>query len=322
MSKFYDMERDGVTQSLVAMWLACREQARLYLEGWDSRYVSPALVFGSIMHGALEQAYLEVQSGKLRSAPSRKTAGEYVDRVEKQWRRENLSPTKDTLEVLEESLALTERIIPIYFDFWSNDFKTKKWLSLEENFNMPVKLESGKVIPVKGKRDGTFQTKSGIWLFETKTKSMVNEGDLMETLSFETQIMLYMKSMWKQSVDGAPPRGTLYNIIRKTALKRKVEEDVVQFADRVEADMLARPDFYFIRIESPVTRQELIDFWKQFASILEEMHLWHTGKLANYKTTGQCINKYGKCKFLPVCSRGEHGGLYKRKTVFKELEEA
>src|SRR5262245_7596432 len=68
--KFYDPERDGVTQGLLATFKNCREAARLSLLGWTSSRVGPSLIFGTIVHAALEDVYLRVQSGALKSLPT------------------------------------------------------------------------------------------------------------------------------------------------------------------------------------------------------------------------------------------------------------
>lgn len=325
--EFYNIERDGITQSLIAMWLTCREKAKLYLQGWDSKYHSPALTYGSIGHGMLELAYLDIQSGKLKSPPTFKEARKYGDLVEAKWRKENLKPNKEALEYLDSSLALLEQTLPIYFDFWRKDFKTMKWISLEKKFNVPLNIgefSNGEVIiPIRGKRDGEFLMGNKPWLFETKFKSMISEGDIVETLSFETQVMLYMWAMWAESNYKVVPRGVLYNIVRKTSLKQHKDESLIKFAARIADDMKKRPDFYFIRMESVTTLQEIQDFNQNLINIVKEINSWWKGNgtVKHYKNTYSCIGKYGKCSMLPVCSRQDWSGLVKRESMFKELED-
>ncbi len=320
--KFYDMERDGITQSLMSMFLTCREKARLYCEGWDSKYSSPSLTYGSVGHSGLELAYLDIKSGKLKGAPSIGQARRYVDETEKRWKLENPKPNNEALQYLEESLALIEQTIPRYFDFWKEDFKKKEWVSLEEKFrvNTDIKVKGKTItIPVNGKKDGLFKSAKGLWLFETKFKSMISEGDIVETLSFETQIMLYMWSVMKEK--GITPKGALYNIIRRTSLRQKVGESLVKYAQRIGKDIDSRPDFYFMRMESATTEEELKAFEVDFSRIVKDMYKWHIGLVGHYKNTYSCIGKYGRCQYLPTCSRGDKSGLVKRKTMFKELQD-
>lgn len=321
---FYDMLRDGVTQSLIAMWLTCRQKARLYLEGWDSRYHSPALTYGSIGHAALEHAYKAIQNGDMTCSPTPRHSGLIMDKVEKQWLAENVKPNKEALQYMETSLALVEITLPRYFDYWKKDFKGMQWLGLEENFKVMCPIApDGKLInvPVRGKRDGRFRIKGGLWLFETKFKSMISEGDIVDSLAIDFQVMLYIWAMYEETKRGETPKGVLYNIVRRTALKQRVDESLVSFVKRVAADMDKRPDFYFMRMESAVTQGDIVKFEWDLMGIVKEIYLWWRGEAAHYKNTYSCIGKYGRCSFLPVCTGPDYSSLVKRKTVFKELED-
>ncbi len=334
---FYDMERDGVTQSLISTWLTCRMKARLYLQGWDSRYHSPALTYGSIGHGALEVAYLDIQAGKLKSAPSESQSRKYMDIVEAKWRAENKKPNNEALQYLELSLALMEKTLPRYFDYWKKDFKQMEWVSLEKKFKAPLSLNGSDpanrrligphgvepeiIIPIRGKRDGEFKMGKGLWLFETKFKSMVNEGDIVETLAFETQVMLYMWSLWMEYKKRVVPKGVMYNIVRRTSMRQGKSESIVKFANRVAEDIDKRPEFYFFRMESATTVQELEQFEKELIQTVTDMYMWWKGIAPHYRNTYSCLGKYGKCTMLPVCAREDYSGLIKREAMFKELED-
>jgi len=327
---FYDMERDGVTQSLISMWLTCRQKAKLYLEGWDSKYHKEALIDGNIGHAVLERAYNLIRENKMTRPPSEKLSRAIVSKVEEQWYSENAKPGAEAREMVERACAVMEVLLPAYFDFWRKDFTDKKWESLEEKFELPMTVISSEdmavSIPLRGKKDGTFRTSRGIWLFETKFKSQVDEDGIVATLGFETQVMLYMLQTYYSNLNPkdpmkAMPKGCLYNIVRRATLRKRVKEGVPEFAKRVKADIAKRPDFYFIRMESPLVAKDLISFQKELQSLLGDMYDWWKGLAPHYKNTFSCIGKLGKCQYLPVCSRGDYGTLAKRKVVFKELED-
>lgn len=327
---FYIPERDGVTQSLISMWLTCRQKAKFYLEGWDSKYHKEALVDGNIGHACLERAYNLIRNGKMTKPPSEKLSKIIVSKVEAQWYIENARPSTDAREMVERACAVMEVLLPAYFDFWRKDFIEKKWESLEEKFtlSMAVTSRNGKVttIPLKGKKDGTFRTSKGIWLFETKFKSQISEEGIMATLGFETQVMLYMLETYYSKLDKANPmksmpRGCLYNIVRRATLRKRVKENIPEFAKRVKADLAKRPDFYFMRIESPLVAKDLMAFQTELQRLLSDMWDWWQGLAPHYKNTYSCIGKLGSCLYLPVCNKGEYSSLAKRKVVFKELED-
>lgn len=318
------MERDGVTQSLISMWLSCRQKARFYLQGWESKYAKEALVDGNIGHAVLEYAYLDVKAGKLTSPPTEKSIQKYTDMVEKMWNQEHVRLDSKARTMVDKALAVMEVTLPLYFDYWRDDFTKKKWLSLEEKWVMwlPIVGADGKKvsIPLRGKKDGTFKGTKGTWLFETKFKAMIDEGAISETLSFETQVMLYLLETWGET-SSPVPRGCLYNIIRRTALRMNTSETVVQYAKRVKKDVEKRPEFYFMRMESPTSEKELLAFKDELTGLLTDMWNWFNGWSPHYKNTYECIGKYGKCLYLPTCGRNEFHSLVKRKVVFKELED-
>lgn len=317
--KFYSPEKDGVTQSLLSSWRQCRFKAMHSLHGYTSKRTSMALTYGTITHAVLEDVYGLVMDKKLKSSPSSMFLKRIIKKTERRFKKEN--PGLDAMELqdLEESLAIAEATLPSYFKFWhKEDFKKYKWRSLEQQFAIPYKTKDGRKTVIRGKKDGVYGERF-IRLFETKTKSMINIGALVDTLSFEFQCMLYMwavKKTYKKI-----PVGITYNIIRRSALRRKVSEPLKQFMKRVEDDVEKRPDFYFIRLRSNVTRREMATFEEELEEIIVEFLDWCEGKAGHYKSTNECIGKYGRCSWIPMCSANDKARYKKRKTVFKELED-
>ncbi len=314
--KLYDIKRDGITQSLLSLFLECRQKARYYLDGWESPYYSQPLTDGTIGHGILEFAYNDIIKRKFKVNPNLKDIRKYSNQVEKLWYKEHPRPSQQGLECLEYSLALSEALLPIYFDYYKKDLKKIKWLSLEEKFKVPITLSDGRKTFVCGKKDGEFKS-GGLWLFETKFKALINEGNLIDTLGYETQVFLYMWSKYKQTK--IVPEGVLYNIIRRTSLRLKKGESLQKFAKRVGKDAESRPDFYFIRIPIDIEKRDLMNFEEEVLGLLKDFYDWIEGKVPHYKNTYSCINKYGRCKFIPACSKNEFDNLNKRKILFQEL---
>ena len=316
----YSLEKDGVTQSLLSLFLACRQKAMLYLQGWNSRYCSAALMYGFLGHGMLEQAYLDVASKKLRDIPSAQQVRKYSGIVEKKWLAENPKPKTETLELLEVSLALLEETLPRYFDFWRGDFKKIRWQALEEQFDVLIRPDAlFSSIRVRGKQDGRFTLRDELWILETKTKSMINESDLLDALSLDLQVNLYSWATYLKLEKY--PSGVLYNIVRKSAMKQNKNESIPKFARRMAEDMDDRPEFYFIRMEIPMLKQDIAKFGEELKSMLRDFRMWQAGKIPHYKNPNSCLTKYGKCEYIGVCSRGDYSALAKRGVIFKELED-
>lgn len=315
--KFYDLEKHGVTFSLLSKFLACRKMTRLALQGWTSRSIySEGLTFGSIFHGIDEAVRSDIKKKKIKSAPDAKRLKKYSTAVEKLWLKENPKPNRKSLQILENMFAIAEKTYPLYLDYWKkDDFKKYEWKAVEKEFCHIVKI--GKLnIPVRGKRDGDIY-KKGLRLFETKTKSQISEINLLDTLWYDMQTNMYLWSMRKDY--GVYPKGCIYNIVRRTCLKQKVNESLKDFSDRIYKDIQARPDFYFIRYKLDILKSDQNAFENELMSIIENYVEWYLG-WKDYKNTGSCITKYGRCAYVPICSEEDYVPFVKRDRVFGELE--
>lgn len=314
--QFYDIEKDGITQSLLSMWLSCRQKARIYLKGYERPFISQALMHGAIGHKVLELMYTDVMKGKINKIPSSKTAKKYVDIVEKIWLKENPKANEYETQNLELCLGLVEAMIQPYFKHWRKDFIKVNWVSLEEKFQYPITLPDGRKTVFRGKKDGVFNPKTN-WLFETKFKALVNEVDMIDVLEMDFQVLSYLLTLIKGN---KYPKGCVYNVIRRPSLRKKQNESMTAFIKRCQEDMFSRPDHYFIRIPVFIEPELLISFREEFLAVITEFYDWYEGKAPHYKNPYECIGKYGRCPNIFVCSKGEYSGLRKRQNVFTELE--
>lgn len=327
-TRFYSPERDGVTFSLLTSWKNCRERARLFLNGWTSKKVSLGLVFGSLLHGINQLIYEDVRNGKLKTRPTPDYVRDACRRVEQIWKKENPRADGESLEYLEFSMILLDALMPIYFRYWKKDFEVK-WDRVESEFKNPIKIDHpgkpGRFFEtfIRGKMDGSFRkdnkaTRS--WLFETKSKSNLGdrgEGELADILPHELQSNIYLLNL--AAIEKVLPKGLLYNIIRRPALRQKKKESIVKFARRVADDVEKRPEFYFVRIQMTVEQKDLDRAEMELHDMIGDFILWWNGIAGHYKNSDACQNKYGTCPMLPICSRGDYSGFYQRKTVFREL---
>ncbi len=330
-ARFYDPERDGVTFSLLTSWKNCRERARLFLNGWTSKRGSLGLVFGSLLHGILQRMYERVQtdSGRLsKSAYVALQVKEAIKEVEAIWHKENPRADGETLQYLEFSMILLEALMPVYFRYWAKDLQFQ-WDRVEHEFKNAMEVEHpskpGRRLKtfIRGKMDGSFRkdkTMRRSWLFETKSKSNLGEkgeGELADILPHELQSNIYLLNLARE--EKVLPKGLLYNIIRRPGLRQKKKESVLKFARRVAQDIEKRPEWYFIRIQMTVEQRDLNRAELELNDMVGDFMLWWNGLAGHYRNSDACQNKYGTCPMLPICSRGDYSGFYKRKTVFREL---
>jgi hypothetical protein len=318
MSFKYSVEKDGITQGLLGTFLQCRQKAKWSIAGWSSRYASMGLTYGTIGHAVLEAVYTDIQSRNLRTIPSKSQVLQYIAKVERLWKRENPRADKKSLEYLELSCLLAEATMPLYFEYWIKDIQEMKWMHLEHEFKIPYKTSTGFQTILRGKMDGIFSNPKKVWLFESKFKSHIEEGDLMDTLPFDFQALFYLYALMR--LHKIPAQGFLYNIVRRVGLKQGMKESITQFAQRCVEDITKRPEFYFIRREVSIGSDEMKVFEKELDGMIVDFIDWHYSRRPHYKNTNSCIDKYGRCVYLNLCANRGFGSYIKRDTMFRELE--
>jgi hypothetical protein len=322
-TSFYDPERDGVTFSVLNGWLQCREQARLSLTGTTPRFSGFGATFGAIIHELLDRAYSSVRSR--RQPPSAHWVKMELARLEAQWAEENPLPDDTSKQHMELTVLVGEALMPLYFQHWEMDF-SRTWTKVEHEFKIPLELThvNGKTYRtfLRGKMDGAFLVGSKgarTRLFETKTKSWMDQEALSDIITFELQLHIYLYSLLK--LEKRMPLGVLYNLIRRPGLRPKKNESLPAFAKRIAADIRKRPDWYFTRMELNVTPADIHRFEGRLFDMVGDFVAWWRGDVGHYLNSGNCQNKFGTCWALPICSRGEYGHTFQRETVFRELAE-
>jgi hypothetical protein len=323
--------RDGVTSSFLHYFNTCLEQTRLcYVEGWSSRSVPIYFEFGTCMHWVFEQVYGQ----RLIKPPTAGDCKFWVKEYEKKWLSIVPTPTMKQLEQQELIYGMAESVLPYYFDRWEGDFTgtyrwgnrttaPAEWHSLEEVFCLPYTYPDGKKTVLRGKRDGVFRDRrGGLWVFDTKCRSVINHDDSLELLPFDTQQMLYLyvTAMELKRM----PSGVIMNIVRRPGQRRGIGEELQPFLGRICKDVSKpkRYDHYFIRYQLTVTRDELLK-WKQtqLDPMMQTVRMWWEGKLPHYLREQNLTTKYGHAQLYAPIVRGEYGSCYRRQHAFNELTE-
>lgn len=301
--QLWDLERDGLTQSMLLEFLACRKRAHLsYREGWSSITTSNAITFGTLFHACLEKYYKDKQADIPKLITNCLT--EYKESVtkERQWTVEDA-----------ENHALNEgfirSVLPKYIDNYKTKDANKTYSNIEEEFNVEI---NG--IRCRGKMDRVETNKDGeIWIVDTKTKSRI-DPNIQDRLSFDPQVMLYILAY--QTMTGNIPRGFMLDIIQRPALRRGKEETLQHFIERVRKDV---DESYFSRIQWRLNSSEFETWKEEFRQMIVEFKAWAEGRSATYRNPASCSTRYGDCKFSKFCGLGITDGLVKKTKVFSEL---
>lgn len=315
----WNLDRDGVTQSMLTTFMTCKEKFRLsYIEGWRPAKVGTApMEFGNCIHEILDMVY----SASKEYDPQ--DFSEQIDVAVKNAcnefeaeKYERLTVDGNDWDTLSENVGIAEVLLPQYFRYWKDDWAAVQWIDLEEVFDVPLEID-GKVVRIRGKFDGIQRIKGKLWLFETKTKGRIDEDTIMDKLSIDLQVNLYFWAMWKKY--GEFPAGVVYNIIRRPQLRQGKNEKLTEFISRIKADIHDRPDFYFMRNHGAIDKSELLE-WEQneFIPIIRELIRWAEGH-GHFKNVSACTSGFSACQFLRICGQQDTGTFMRRKALFEEL---
>lgn len=320
----------GITQSSIESFLACREQFALgYIEGWTPRAFSTPLEFGSIFHFMLE-----------------KIGTDSPDRIAREVTKSYHDTRKKTLDgvsydALQLTLTNAQVLFPIYVEYYKEADSKYHWLQREHIFRVPHKFTntstdfaSGKIeeVVLTGMRDGEYRTEAGhLGLFETKTKSTIDDLAIQDGLRADLQTMFYLYALQREYKE--TPKQILYNVVRRPQLRIKTSESYDDYGKRVEADIRTRPDWYFRRFEVSVSQGDIEVFLDTTLDpILRLMYQWWDSIRDNpfdrwaspfhFRSLPALMNRYGKAALYNLMIRNRENEYYRRSSPFPELKES
>jgi hypothetical protein len=285
-TSLWDLDRDGITFSALSKFMNCRERFRLSMvEGWSSKHISVALEFGNVFH-----LYLQAYENNIDPEDMISIGVNYVN---SRAQKEDLDT--ETINELQRLIAVAHVTFIEYVKFWKENHslvtsfyggnapkelyhyeKDFHYLGKEMQFAVEHTLPNGRLIKLTGKMDGVFRpafNNKTLWLMETKTKGDIDEVGITSGLHKDLQTGIYMLSM--QKVFNTQIHGVMYNVIRRTALRPRVNETSRQFADRVHEDIKSRPQWYFMRWQRTLDEHDIKDFInKTLNPILYQVTQW------------------------------------------------
>jgi hypothetical protein len=216
-------EKDGITFSLLAKFLVCRERFRLYvIEGLrPADDFSHRIEFGNMWHvceeGLAAGDFSQPDFAELM--PYYQPLKKYAQSLAKKY------PLSQ--EQIDHWYRICQIEFPVYVKYWSSheDMTSRTPLLQEQVFDVPYSLPSGRTVRLRGKWDSVdligTGSNAGIWLMENKTKGDVDEQQLRRQLKFDLQTMMYVVALLTERNDGkgwgagAKVKGVRYNVVRR-----------------------------------------------------------------------------------------------------------
>ena len=294
----------GVTYSQLSSFITCRHRFHIgKVQGWKPKGFSLPLEFGNIFH-----LLVEAQDRGIPMDRMHMIADNYVNH------KIDSHPDFDAETIKELGMmgAVANVTFQQYAKHWERNYsfnlesngkqilhyeKDFDWIGKETEFKVPYTLPTGQKILLRGKQDGKFKVHRktpGNWLFETKTKGDVDVSGITAGLHKDMQTGLYLTAMEIEH-NGALPRGVLYNVIRRTRLKPRVKDTAASFSERVEADIIERPQFYFFRWTREISKEELSEFQRfTLNPVLFQLLTWWNSIKRNPMDPFQSVREDGE----------------------------
>lgn len=308
----------GITYTALSRWLECPEQFALeYIEGWTPKQQNISITFGSMFHAC----HKEQQHGL--------DPEEVVAQVIHRFSQNNLRESQE----FALACVCLEALWPSYVNhYWEHD-QAIRWLYQEQVFEYDYEFQPGLKITLRGAWDGVYRfgKTDSLGLFETKTKSRIDDNLICASLRGDLQLFYYLFCL--REISGETPREATYNVIRRPAQKLQRGDSWKSFRERVRKDVARRPPHYFRRWKLSLVERDLRNFEKQVLQpVLTSFHRWweeisphpfdRFRSRFHFVNLRQLSNPYGKSKLHDLLAWGHHHHkYYVRSSPFPELEE-
>lgn len=323
----WKLYQDGVSNSFLSLWLRCREQARLkYLEGWTPKTSTVALEFGNAFHYVLEHWKKPRRVTPITVKEQIvKLCKQYVKHFDATVQGQNMDPKLKNM-----AFGLAQIMLPNYMEQYKDD--AFKWHSREHVFKVDFPLSNGKTVPITGKWDGVFKRGRRLWLREIKTRGQLRTADIVDTLQWDTQTMLYCWAVYKSF--GRKPEGFLYDVVARPGLYQRKDEFLASYLVRCDEDIKSsmsgdddKRRVYFFRHWMTLLKSdwERLEHWLDNA--LCDLVNWYDSLIQygpddspnHYMNPGELVGKYGRTELFDLITKGKDPTLYRRDTPHVEL---
>ena len=252
----------GISYSQLGSKHTCDHRFHLSeVQGWQPTSINLPLEFGNMFHHMDEAFGDGYDERTLIRIPTN-----YV-KIQAKER----SMTDDEFKSLSFTAAMVGVTYIEYIKHWKENpsfelegkdryEKSFKWIEREGSFRIPHHTPTFGKIDLRGKRDGAFRVYGvkGAWLLETKTKGNIDPSAIEQSLHKDLQTGIYMTAMQHEMKE--KPRGVLYNVVRRSALKPRIKDTPEMYGQRVQEHIQSDPWHYFHRFKREITQQELDDF--------------------------------------------------------------
>jgi hypothetical protein len=327
----YDPVKDGVSQTMLGMWLNCREKSRLATRhGWTPTFNRDGILFGQLSHETIKK-YRRGLRKNANKAPvdfGARNLVSWLEYAEEAVKKELVGVSTQTQDTIELFSAILLNMLPRYFKKWFDKDSKLEFLKVEERFSVPIQvrgrqLDGDKIfVPMVGCYDFVAMEGGKLVLGETKNFSRISDY-LIDVLPLDLQLGYYLTALNADPEINQEPEKVIYDILRRPSEKIKKGESIVDFAKRIAGNIAAKPDHYFIRYNIELDPTDIKFYRQRVRYLIQEYYTWFVNADANKRdlmfNSGHCENKYGTCEMLSICTNQDFSRHYKRKHASPEL---
>ncbi len=282
-------EIDGVTQSLLGRFLCCRERFRLLVvEGLKPKdHFNNRIEYGNLWH-ICEKALAGYIASETSVGGMPPWGIGLIAYAETLYECYPMSRTE-----IQHYVNICATTFPLYIEHWSKhpDVKNRTTLMQEQEFKVPYKLPSGRVVLLRGKWDSVdligIDEGAGIYLQENKTKGTIDAYKIGRQLAFDLQTCFYLVALqedcktWNQErlqpYSEYPILGVRYNVIRRSMHKLTGKDgNYDNFNSRLAGMIHEKPEEWFARWKVEVTPADIQRFQRECLDpVLENLVDWY-----------------------------------------------
>lgn len=297
LPKAHIPEKLTISNSLTKDWRACRRKFYFhYIALLDTKKLSIPFFVGSHFHKGMEAFY------------AGEDPDEFVPRIVKSMRDKAskavfLTPEDEQKLMIQE--AIVAGMLRGYAAHYKKDLKKWKVFAAEKEFSVPI-IEGR--IEYVGQIDLVVEYDGRLWLVEHKTAGRLDRN-YVERLALDTQITGYSigaKHVFKENI-----AGIIYNVAKKPQIRQRKDETPDEFAQRIEEDYLARPEFYFYREELLRDKSTIGEYKAEIAEVAADIEDVVAATQKDpvkampryYRNTDHCTAR-GQCPYMAICTKG------------------
>ena len=201
----------------------------------------------------------------------------------------------DRTEVDEVQVATLSGMLAGYYHHYGED----RWQVVPElEFSYALRRGRG-AMWASGKIDGII-TGTRCMVLECKTAGadIGPDSDYWLRLRGNLQVLQYVEGARSLGYD---PQCVIYDVARKPGIRVKQAETIEEYGDRLAADTIERPGFYFARREVPIIEAELMRFRSERDALAKEI-AWRRRACAWPRAVSErvCMT----CEFSGFCLQG------------------